>query len=786
VYALQRGYEYSGQFTIDSDSVSVCSGYGTGEKPILKGSTPVTGWTNYSGNIWKATLNTRTQQVFVDGQKIQISASTSLDTINWFHVTSKTSETQFSSDEVIGKDLTDAYISLWISQWSLSTIRIISSNSSTGEMVIDRAPRYVINSSAFFISNSLEYMEAGRWCYTESDSTLYVWTPTGDSPANHIVEASTIDCAFEGTELPNDVALSNISIHNLAIKNYNKIGVNVYGVKNEGSLSENISIDNCDFTDNNVEAINLGGFEIGSSGVNYIGVTGCKITNCNISGSSGKAINIRNGWLGDNGDGNSVVSNNTISDIGLPKNIGLDGLITETHGGEAMNVGINTTTISNNTIRNIGYNGVSYFGFDNAMENNIISKTNLFLHDGGGIYSYGDIDGSVIKNNIVYDIGVDGHADYGIYMDNNTRGVTIKDNAVYGCASFGIFLHDCWNDSIIGNVVYNNEGNQFYSTNGGYLDSIYVAGNTFFGLTTSQQTAEFGISTWSDSLYQLGVNGFYNPQLLGNISSGKVFSLEGFKAFSGNTQSIGNDTLINFYVIDSLFGSNRISTGTFDTQGDVDAWNITAGQSWDINHLDTCLAVTLTGDYELIRNTLSGGDSTKIGMLSYDVITDGDYMTGKVYIGDTKVGTFVADDVRRHFVNFIPDSLNNQNGLMFIPSGTPDSTFYIDNIELYDVNATYTDPTEKCNLFVNDTKAVKSFTLNGTYTDLDGNVVTGSLSLAPFTSRILIKQDAPVTSSVNQKPTIDSQSFTIQDIRQAGDFIGQVVASDPDAGQSLT
>ena len=54
------------------DQPTTYGAYGTGEKPLFKGSIPVTGWTLHSGNIWQANVPPKwthgPNQVFIDGE----------------------------------------------------------------------------------------------------------------------------------------------------------------------------------------------------------------------------------------------------------------------------------------------------------------------------------------------------------------------------------------------------------------------------------------------------------------------------------------------------------------------------------------------------------------------------------------------------------------------------------------------------------------------------------------------------------------------------------------------
>ncbi|WP_409351197.1 right-handed parallel beta-helix repeat-containing protein, partial [Streptomyces scabiei] len=49
-----------------------------GEKPVLEGGVPVTGWTQHSGNIWKATLDrdNKLRALYVDGKRARMASKT--------------------------------------------------------------------------------------------------------------------------------------------------------------------------------------------------------------------------------------------------------------------------------------------------------------------------------------------------------------------------------------------------------------------------------------------------------------------------------------------------------------------------------------------------------------------------------------------------------------------------------------------------------------------------------------------------------------------------------------
>jgi parallel beta-helix repeat protein len=86
-------------------------------------------------------------------------------------------------------------------------------------------------------------------------------------------------------------------------------------------------------------------------------------------------------------------------------------------------------------------------------------------------------------------------------------------------------------------------------------------------------------------------------------------------------------------------------------------------------------------------------------------------------------------------------------------------------------------------LFYNNAKQAKTFNLGGsTFKDIEGKTVSGSFTLQPFTSIILIGKNF---ERINQKPDISDQSFHIKSPKFLNDSVGQVFAYDADTDQIL-
>ena len=86
----------------------------------------------------------------------------------------------------------------------------------------------------------------------------------------------------------------------------------------------------------------------------------------------------------------------------------------------------------------------------------------------------------------------------------------------------------------------------------------------------------------------------------------------------------------------------------------------------------------------------------------------------------------------------------------------------------------------------NATSSSKTVTLDANYIDVKNVSYNGSITLAPYTSAVLIKNGPTTNQPTNQAPSIQNQSFQLQPNSVNGTTVGSVVASDPNAGQTLT
>lgn len=235
-----------------------------------------------------------------------------------------------------------------------------------------------------------------------------------------------------------------------------------------------------------------------------------------------------------------IVKDNTIT------NNYFNGIGTEYKGSIAVVAGYTDgTVITNNTIRDVAYSGISVgwgWGFwdqggrykpdgtpdnetpaaypvfplgdaavskNNIIENNDISQCMMKLHDGAGIYTLGDMPGSSIKGNLIHDnVGWPG----GIYLDEGSGGMTVDQNITY-------------------NVQVDLNHNVREHTYGYKADHYVDGGNNFYGVAPdnsrypAELAANAGVQEDSgEIIIPIELNKLTAPEF---ISSGDKVMLEG-------------------------------------------------------------------------------------------------------------------------------------------------------------------------------------------------------------------------------------------------------------------
>jgi parallel beta-helix repeat protein len=428
--ALKGGDEFYGSLTLSGVNGTVgnpitFTSYGTG-KATIKGSESITGWANEGGNIWSADVTGKTiYNVFSNGVPAN---NTRTPLPNMYTIDTKTSNTVFICNELAGvgyPDIVGATVYTESNQWTMQNRTVTAFNATTGEITLSGAET-ISEGNLFTIHNHKNLLSSqDDWAYDSLANKLYVYSTT--SPTNVTATTSNTNGISIATS-------SYVTIDGLEVKHFSNYGISFSG-------SNNLVFDN-----NYIHDCNLRGISEASYNNTNTYIT---VTNNQIEKMDEHAIRIYGQ--------NSVIEDNVIS------NVGMQDYKTWTNSGYTTAIYSNSDdgTIKRNSIENTGYNAINFSGQRTIIDKNYVENTNIYLPDGGAIYTYstdftdttGD-DSEITDNTVINPVPARFRESIGlIYLDDRSKGQTVSGNTTEG-GKRGIFLHNTRNVTVLNNTVH--------------------------------------------------------------------------------------------------------------------------------------------------------------------------------------------------------------------------------------------------------------------------------------------------------------------------------------------
>ena len=459
---FNKGDEWFGTLEVKSSGSSSSSitygSYGNGSNPKIYNSAEITGWTNYSGKIYKASFNSEIGQLFINNKRATLAR---FPNSGYALITKAYSSVQFSSSDLSNNiNYTGG---TWVGRTTAFTMfskKIAASGSQS--ITIESAPfdGGLSAGKGFFVCDKLELLDTpGEWYYDVSTKTVYLWTPGGDSPANYSIRGSVHDY---GVKISN---ANYVMVENLEILHSSVDGIYING-------SNHVKVAN-----NRIISPDLVGVNLPSGNSASPQIAGNYIFQANGGGIRCYSPS-------------ATITDNTIKETGQLANINKSTYSKSDNFGTAIYSRNDNPTITFNRIINSGYCGINWKGVKGDISYNFIDGACQVLDDGGGIYSYNGYDyaqpasaGSVVDHNIVLNCfgNPDGgkndyYAGFGIYMDARVHDVTIQNNTVSG-ATVGITIGLNGND-VIRNNTFRDATLLFLST--GYTKPSNLTNNIFY------------------------------------------------------------------------------------------------------------------------------------------------------------------------------------------------------------------------------------------------------------------------------------------------------------------
>ena len=467
---FKRGEIFYGTITINKSgsigSPITIGAYGTGENPVITGFTTISGWTNEGNGIYSKVIASaaQTNMVTIDGVNTGMGRYP-----NSTYLTYESFSTNVSITDVGLGDATDwagAEVVIKKNNWTLDRC-IITDHS--GDKITYTSLGSDLSATAnygYFIQNDLRCVDSyGEWYHNTSTGKFYMFFGTVD-PATKLVKVSTIN-----NLLYNYTGSDYIKIENLSF-----IG-SINSAVDFSWGADHCTMQNCSVSFAGEDGIRFSG--------NYGIIDNNTVHDCNRTGIG----TFYNGT-------NTVITNNTITNIGLVKglNKSVSGVWSPMYG---IAVEYNNCLVQYNTVENVAYIGIGVAGAaaNGTIQNNSINNACLILNDGGGIYTGGAHTSLIIDGNIVLNSlgNIDGSGDSralaeGIFLDVSASNVYVRNNTVANCSNSGIKLNRSHDNTFENNTTFNNFSGIIFEnwTESTTINNENLTGNIFFAKASTQ------------------------------------------------------------------------------------------------------------------------------------------------------------------------------------------------------------------------------------------------------------------------------------------------------------
>ncbi|HMP20198.1 MAG TPA: right-handed parallel beta-helix repeat-containing protein [Ferruginibacter sp.] len=766
---FRRGETFYGTLTPTVSGI-IFAAYGSGAKPVLSALTTISSWTSAGTNLWRSpalspastpsvlTVNNQAHAYgrFPNTGHMFFEASSNAGSITDYQLT--------GTPNFAGGELVLRYNGFELNRYPITS-------HSGGTINFSGNTRSLTVNYGYFVQNHLSTLDSqNEWCYSTSARTVTIWSTS--TPTN--VKVSTLNniCIIS--------RVNNITLRDLVFEGANQTAIAV-------SNASGININSCDIIHSGFAAVSAVSVSNSNFQNNYL------FNNYNngfdLSSPLNTAITLRN---------------NRITRTGAVPGMGESGSAMVM---SAVAICGNNHVIEYNQIDSTGYTPVNFRRCNNlTVKNNLITNYCFVKQDGGGVYTWNNelspnlyIDNKIIGNIILNGIGApEGTPDSsnfdvdGVMMDDNASNVTITDNTIAHVNGNGIYIHNNFNMTVLRNTVFNCRSHQAsfvhnlafingspspYTTP---LRNITFKNNILFSKTPAQGTMM--VSSIRNDFDSMGVadsNYITRPlyedwtidgsRVVNNATIRTAYDLNTWKtAFKRDKASKVAARGIPPYTINKNNSSNLISYGTFLSNISGLRFYSANGNntlSWDntskltgTGSLRINFPSIVSNQYTLLYSSVGAVSSSKNYVLRFKTLgtTDTGFLRAFIrregtpfdYLTPLQVKQFGKTRMQHEYLFTSPVSVSAAVYAIEIKQSS--GTTYVDDIEFFEVDASITNPDNHIRLEYNAATSSKTVVLDGNYIGVDSVFYNGSVTLPPYSSKVLIrdtsKKSTPATS----------------------------------------
>ncbi|MEO7802324.1 MAG: Ig-like domain-containing protein, partial [Ginsengibacter sp.] len=761
---FKRGDVFHGAITVaksgTASSPIVFSAYGSGSKPMISSLVTFSNWNSIGNGIYESSnseLGAKINIVLFNGKQQEMGRYPNSETANngYLMYESHVGRTSITDNQLSSSvNWTGAELVLRTRRWVIDR-NLINSHSGTTITYTASNSYEPYNNNGYFIQNSIKTLDRlGEWYYSPSTKKLSMYFGS-NSPSSFAVQASAREDLISVTSY-NYLVFDNLEIR----------GANASGIKIRNGTS--ITIKNCDVDFSGQDGINV-------SSHDYLKIENSTVTNSNENG-----INLN--YSGDF----ATIRNNKITNTALF--LGFNG------NGDGKGIGIKTfgngNVVEYNEILNTGYIGIYFNGNNAVIKNNLVDRFCMSKDDGAGIYTWqGDVadykNRKLIGNIVVNGAGAGPGTDNptylpveGIYFDNGASFVECRDNTIANCGNNGVFLHNA-HDLVLRNNTFYNCNRQFTAIqkeNNIAMRNNVITNNIFFSKQVTQLASylksnlndikDFG--KMDSNYYARPLDDrlvIFNNYVKNGSGVSENFVLENWKdKYNKDLASKRTAKQIAPYRLNRLLTASKVTNGLFATTvTGVQNGSCSVAWSNDGKMDGGFLAVTPASRNSTVYLSVGALTAGKKYVVKYTV-------RGSIDSSST-ISTYLRQALSP-YTNLTPTQTRaitlskSDNEMLFICATTEANAtvvfrvddrvkYYLDNISVYEADAFITDVDDSLRFEYNASKSSKTISLGDDYVDAKNNKFSGSITLQPYTSAVLIKQNvSSSTAPANVAPVV--------------------------------
>jgi hypothetical protein len=707
--------------------------YSSGPRPRLSGARALGPWLPLGGDRWAASCPARAEFVYRDGQRLVLARTPNQGVF----YTDTCTTNALTSVAIAGLPLANGTLVLRNFDWSFVRLPVLTHSGTA----LTFAPLVEDPGSGrnFYIEGTAALLDApGEWWQDPQSLAVVLQLAPGEQPM------ANFEAVVDEGGIVGDWNRQNVRIQGLEFVHFAS-----YAVQLRGSGCVGNQIRDCIVRDS--------GGGVAVQGPNVI-----------VDGNQLRDL-CRDGVHGYELGPNSSVRGNVVERVCLDFGVAaasatgeflVDGLDIDSQPG---------TLVADNVLRDLGYNGIRIDGSGGLVEHNHVSDVLRVYTDGGGIYSFGTGTGNlVIRENIVERVhGIADGARYvggvGIYLDNFTDNCLVERHVCVDAFSNGYTINaGATNHRLLDNIAWGTGHGAILSNwlpqpvLGNRLEGnlLYTLAETSFPLVLQSNNGWFQMATYERNRYFQP----YGPYavLASAYTSYPSYTLAGWRA-----QNPGNDLLSREHFVRVPARTATRATGPEQLQNGAFATGIAGWTSWGGS------GSTATASW--VQLPEFGG-----GVLQFDVAGSGytvvyqagfNVQQGQWYRVRCRLRAPAPIDVhlelQRHYGNYavlapmrwlpVDEKLRDYEFCWRSPvSDGPvrlnfrldrPGRIWIDDVSLQPV-AVRSDPArQRSPIFVNPSATTRTFALTGRYRDMDGIMVGGSITVPPWSARVLVRDE---------------------------------------------